>query len=129
MKITLKQLKKLGACADQTKLFKEIFGDSVEITEDVIREHGAKFDVNWLAGHVLSPTHLAAYQAKLAPLWADYQAKCAPLDDEYKAKCAPLLADYQAKCAPLWAGYLAKRDLLWADYEAKRALLFWEVVK
>ena len=87
MKITLRQLKKLDACTQQVVLFRTTFGESVELTEDVVKEHGAKFEINWLAEKVLTPKQ-----------WANYQAKRAPLD-----------ADYQAKCAPLYAGYHAKR--------------------
>ena len=117
MKITLRRLKKLEACTQQGVLFKELFGESVTLTEDVVKEHGAKFDINWLAEKVLTPEQ-----------YADYQAKCAALYADYQAKRAPLWADYEAKRAPLWADYLAKRAPLWADYLAKRAVAFWEVI-
>jgi len=118
MKITLRQLKKLGACTGQVNLFKELFGESVTLTEGVVKEHGAKFDTDWLAGEVLTPEQCCAYQAKCAPLDADYQAKRAPLYTTYRAKCAPLYADYEAK-----------RDPLLADYRAKRALALWDSIK
>jgi hypothetical protein len=129
MKITVRKLKSLGACTSQVNLFEEIFGQSVELTEAVVKEHGAKFDTNWLASKVLTSTQYADYEAKLAPLDADYQAKLAPLDADYKAKLAPLDADYKAKLALLYADYDAKRALLYADYKAKRAFAFWEVIK
>ena len=139
MKITLRQLKKLGACDGQVNLFKETFGDEVEITEAVVKEHGAKFNSDWLADKVLTPAQLADYavehapldadyEAKRASIWADYEAKLAPLDADYEAKHAPLDADYEAKRAPIWADYAAKLASIQADYAAKLALVFWEVI-
>ena len=106
MKITLRQLKLLGACIKQVELFKETFGDEVEITEAVVKEHGAKFNVAWLANNVLTPIQLADYEAKHAPIRADYEAKH-----------APLLADYRTK-----------HVMLSDDYDVKCALVFWEVI-
>ena len=117
MKITLRQLKKLGVCTKQVELFKELFGTEVVLTEEVVKAHGAKFDVDWLAENVLSREKYADYAAKRALLDADYEAKLAPLD-----------ADYAAKLAPLDADYAAKHALLYADYYAKRAWVFWEVI-
>ena len=128
MKITVKQLKKLGACKNQVVLFQSIFGESVTLTKEVVKEHGHKFDVDWLAHKLLTHTQIIDYEAKRTLLYADYEAKCAPLWADYLAKCAPLWADYLAKCAPLYADYLAKCASLDADYKAKRALVFWEVI-
>jgi len=133
MKVTLKQLRQLGACTEQVELFKETFGASVEITEAVVKEHGGKFGISWLAGKVLTPNQLANYKAKCAPLDADYAAKCDRLNADYKAKLDLWYADYAAKCdrlnADYWAelalfsaDYTAKRDLWYADYKAKRDL-------
>ena len=134
MKITLRQLRLLGACEPQVELFKATFGTEVELTEANAIRYGALFDINWIAGKVLKGGELADYDAKCAPLYADYRvklapltadywAKCATLDADYEAKRAPLLADYEAKRAPLLADYKAKGDALDADYEAKLAPL------
>ena len=123
MKITLKELRLIGACEQQVELFKETFGTEVELTVENALRYGALFDIDWIASKVLQGGKLADYRAKCAPLDADYWAKCAPLWDDYRAKCAPLWADYEAKRATLDAGYEAKRATLWADYEAKRAPL------
>jgi len=112
MKITLKQLRRLGACSGQVALFKATFGDEVEITEAVCKEYGGKFDTGWLAEKLFSPELLNEYEVKCAPLYAEYQAKRAPLYAEYQAKCAPLDAEYRAKCAPLWEEYQAKYALV-----------------
>ena len=99
MKITLKQLRRLGACINQVELFKATFGAKVEITEAVCKEYGGKFDTNWLAWKLFSPE-----------LYAEYRAKCAQLLNEYRAKCAPLDAEYRAKYAPVFLKCLEKME-------------------
>ena len=116
MKITLKQLRLLGACKPQVELFKETFGTEVELTEANAIRYGALFDIDWIASKVLQGDKLDDYGAKCAPLWADYRAKCAPLDADYWAKRATLDADYKAKGDALDADYEAKRAPLYADY-------------
>ena len=88
MIITLKQLRRLGACEPQVALFKERFGTSVELTEALMIEHGKDFDLDWIAAKVFTPEQ-----------YADYKAKCDLLFADYKATRAPLYADYEAKRA------------------------------
>ena len=88
MKITLKQLRLLGACEPQVKLFKATFGTEVELTEANAVRYGALFDINWIARKILQGDKLVDYEAKRAPLFADYRAKNAALFADYKAKSA-----------------------------------------
>ena len=118
MTITLSWLKKQKACEDQVKLFQELFGKSVKLTEELVLEHGSKFDLHWLASKAFSAPLLADYEAKIAPLLADYEAKCAPLLADYWAKVTPLLEDSRVRCTPLLA-----------DSRAKCAPLFWQCVQ
>jgi hypothetical protein len=90
MKITLKQLRLIGACEPQVELFKATFGTEVELTEANAVQYGALFDISWLANKLLKGDKLADYRAKRDPLNADYRAKCDPLDADYRAKCDPL---------------------------------------
>jgi hypothetical protein len=107
MKITLKDLRKHGACEGQVDLFKTTFGKEIILTEALVMEYGTTFALGWVARNLFP-----------APLYADYQAK---IDTLY--------ADYAAKRAPLYADYQAKIDTLDADYAAKRAPLFWSIAK
>ena len=88
MKITLRQLRRIGACKGQVALFKKTFGEEVELTRENAVAYGALFDVNWLAEVIFDATKLADYRAKCAPLWADYLAKRASLLADYRAKRA-----------------------------------------
>ena len=95
MKITLRQLRLLGACEPQVELFKATFGTEVELTEANAVRYGALFNITWLADKLLKVKggKLADYRAKLAPLTADYWAKLAPLAADYEAKGDALAAD------------------------------------
>ena len=136
MTITLKKLRLLGACSGQVELFKARFGTYVEITEELILEHGKDFDLSWLARKLFTSEQYADYEAKRAPLYyavkraplyADYEAKRAPLYADYAAKRDALLGDYEAKCVVLYADYEAKLAPITADYQATYALIFWRV--
>ena len=85
MKITLRQLKLLGACTSQVELFKEIFGTEVILTEEIVKKHGAKFDITWLANKMLTDEKFDDYEAKCNTLYANYEAKRNTLDADYEA--------------------------------------------
>jgi hypothetical protein len=111
MTITLAQLKKLGACHDQVRLFKELFGKSVEVTESVLLEHVSKFDLDWIAGKIFSAPALAEYQKVRDAALAEYEKVCDPAFAEYQKVRAPALAEYEKVCAPAWAEYQKVLDL------------------
>ena len=117
MKITLKDLRRMGACSGQVELYKSLFGTEVELTLEAVVQYGAQFDLNWIAPKIMSEVQ-----------YADYVSKRAPLNADYVSKRAPLYADYESKRAPLNADYESKRDALDADYESKRATLFADIL-
>jgi hypothetical protein len=118
MKITLKQLKTLGACSEQFALFKATFGASVTLTEAIVMEHGGKFDLLWIARRIFS-----------APAWAEYEKVRAPAWAEYEKVRAPAWAEYEKVCAPAWAEYEKVRAPAWAEYEKVCAPAFWAAVQ
>ena len=71
MKITLKDLRRMGACLEQVKLFKSLFGGEVEMTRENVLQYGAQFDLTWLASKIMSEAQYADYVSKRAPLFAD----------------------------------------------------------
>ena len=106
MKITLKDLRRMGACSEQVSLFKCLFGGEVEMTREKVLQSGAQFDLSWLASKIMSEAQYADYESKCDALFADYNSKCDALDADYESKRAPLLVDYKSKCAPLLADIL-----------------------
>ena len=88
MKITVKQLKALGACEDQVKLFQDLFGPSVVVTEALCVQHAQKFSWGWAAHNFLSAPALKAYRKAVAPARKAYKAyrkAVAPASKAYKA--------------------------------------------
>ena len=95
MKITLRNLKAKGACEEQVALFKETFGQSVEVTEETCdKAVKAGIDFNWASANLLSRTQLAEYQRIEGPAWAEYQRIRGPALAEYERIRGP--AFYQA---------------------------------
>ena len=115
MKITLKDLRRMGACSGQVELYKSLFGGEVEMTRENVLKYGAQFDLNWIAPKIMSEVQYADYVSKRAPLYADYDSKRDALFADYESKRAPLFADYVSKHASLFADYVSKRAPLFAD--------------
>ena len=93
MKITLKYLRRMGACSGQVELYKSLFGTEVELTREAVVQYCAQFDLNWIAPKIMSEAQYADYESKRAPLFADYVSKHASLFADYVSKRAPLFAD------------------------------------
>ena len=106
MKITLKDLRRMGACSDQVELYKSLFGTEVELTREAVVQYGAQFDLNWIAPKIMSEAQYADYESKRDALDADYVSKRAPLYADYESKRAPLDADYDSKRATLFTDIL-----------------------
>lgn len=53
-KLSTLTLIRLDACRIQTRLFLDLFGDEVEITEELCREHFSEFDWDWAAQKLIA---------------------------------------------------------------------------
>jgi hypothetical protein len=73
MKLHLKQLTDKGACQAQVNLFRTMFGESVDVTEELCASVAGKFDFYWAAHHLLTPSARAEYERVRAPAWAEYE--------------------------------------------------------
>lgn len=70
MKVSAKILISKGACPEQVKVFKKVFGAAtVRVTEVLCVEHANDFDWNWAARQLLPAPLDADYKAKLAALF------------------------------------------------------------
>ena len=106
MKITLRNLKAKGACEEQVALFKETFGQSVEVTEETCdKAVKAGLDFNWASANLLSRTQLAEYDRVQGLARA-----------EYERVQGPALAEYQRIRGPAWAEYKRIEGLARAEY-------------
>jgi len=110
--ITLAQLKRLGACTDETSQFERLFGSSIEVTEACCVQHAAQFDWNWAAEHLLSQDALAEYQRVRATASAEYER---------------VMAAARAEFDRMWAAraeYKRVRAAANAEYQSTRATAF-----
>ena len=82
--IKLETLIKLDACENQVDLFRETFGESVELTEAVAKEFASKFDIHWAANNLLNEEQSKTYEEANAPLSKAYQEAVAPLWKAYE---------------------------------------------
>src|SRR6202142_3423436 len=90
--LKLATLIELHACTSQKDLFKEKFGESVEITETLCEGVATLFDFDWAARNLLT-----------APAYAEYQRVRAQACTEYERVRAPAWAEYERVRAPAWA--------------------------
>lgn len=100
--ISIKHLKALGACKEQTQKFKEIFGESVkfeslEEAQDLALKYAQEFDFGWIGGEVFGE----AYEEAEANLWKAYREAKAPLWKAYQEAKATLLKAYEEAEASL----------------------------
>lgn len=93
--ITADRLERLGACPDQVRRFRKLFGDGpAPLTAETAIAHAQVFDWNWAAKRLLTPAARAAYEAAEATAWAAYLKAIAPARAAYEAALAAAQADY-----------------------------------
>src|SRR4030042_7043280 len=68
-KLKLSTIIAAGANAVQVKLFRELFGESVMVTEELVASVAEKFGVNWVTKYLLSPVARKRFDA-------DHSAAC-----------------------------------------------------
>ena len=121
MELTIEQLIEQRACASQVKLFREMFGRSVNITQKACICVADKFDFAWAARKLLPAPALAEYERVRVQAWAEYARVTAPAWAEYERVTAPAWAEYERVRAPAWAECARVRVPAWAEYERVRA--------
>ena len=95
--LKLSTLVEHGACSDQTKLFKKMFGNSVRVTEKLCLSVADKFNFKWAARNLLT------LEAR-----AEYDRVAASARAEYERVSASALAEYERVSASAFArGYLS----------------------
>ncbi len=92
MKLHLKQLTDKGACQEQVDLFHTLFGDSVDVTEELCASVAGKFDLDWAASNLLTPSAEAEYKRATASAGAEYKRVVASAWVEYERVVAAAFA-------------------------------------
>ena len=113
MRITIEQLSAAGACLEALDSFHTLFGESVEVTEELCTKHAQDFDWKW-AAKLLTLAQGARYATVIAPARAECDRVCAPARAECDRVCAPARAEYDRVCAPARAEYGRVCACAWA---------------
>jgi hypothetical protein len=92
-KITVSLLREHCACATGIAKFKRLFPDGVIVTRELCVQHAHQFDWDWAAGHLLTPTARAQYDAAIATVLAQYLAAIDVVWAQYDAANAAAFAD------------------------------------
>jgi len=136
MRVTVGDLRKLGACAGNVEKFKAEFGSYADVTlENLARAFKAGINVDWWATQVFGSEYervkaqalaeyervkaqaWAEYERVKAQAWAEYERVTAPAWAEYERVTAPALAEYERVKAQALAEYKRVKAQAWAEYE------------
>ena len=90
--LTVETLKSKKACQPQIDLFRSLFGDSVEVTEELCVKHAQDFNWDWAADTLLSESARE-----------DYYKATGPALKVYNKATAPALKVYIKATASAWA--------------------------
>ena len=131
--ITLDMLIRKKACSKQVELFKQYFGESVEITEEICIKYSNEFYIDCLAAKMLNEEQLKAYKAIRDPAYEEhkatdvraaleaYEAIEGPAWKKYSAIHGLARKNYEAIGKPAWKDYKAIVELAYEDYKAIKA--------
>jgi hypothetical protein len=73
-----------SACEEPRDLFVTLFGEQVEVTEDLCVKHADKFDWSWASKHLLTEPSVAEYRRVTAQAWDAYKRETAWAFTEYE---------------------------------------------
>ena len=98
-----------GACINQRDLFRNRWGDSVEVTVALCQSVADQVDWAWAGEHLLTADAWAEYERVTAAASDEYDRVTAPASDEYERVTAAARAEYAHVTAAAWAGlYIAE---------------------
>ena len=108
MRITVKQLIALKACASQVRVFRRLFGSSASVTlANCIKAGKAGLDFDWASSHLLPATARDAYEKAMATAENAYRKAMATAENAYLKAIATAEDAYLKAKAP--AFYLATK--------------------
>ena len=118
MQISVKYLKVLGACRNQTDYIYSIIGtESVEITEELCLAHSDQIDWNWAARRLLSSSARAEYDRITEPSRAEYYRITESARAEYDRSTESARAEYYRSTELVRAEYDRSTESVRAEYD------------
>ena len=129
-RLTVAQLKKWDACANQVKVFARLFPEGATPTlVNLRRAAKAGLDLDWYARKALSPTALQAYEEATAQAWKAYEEAKAPAWKAYEEAKAPAWKAYEEAKAPALQAYEEATAQAWKAYEEAKAQAWRNAIK
>ena len=116
---TIKMLTDARACSKQVKLFRSLFGESVNVTVARARKVADKFDWDF-AAQFLDDEGRAEYQRVSGPAWAEFKRVSDAALAEYERVRDAARAEYERVRDAARAEYERVSDAAWAEYERVR---------
>ena len=114
--ITLDQLKEYEACVEQLHLFKELFGNEVEVTVKRCAEYYDKFSWNWAAAFLLSVELREEYSKIRRSAWEEYLNMKQLAYKGYLKIEQPALKEYEKIRRLVYKEYEKIRRSAWEKY-------------
>jgi hypothetical protein len=114
--ITYDQLKALGACREQLMKFRRVFGDSVDVTEELAAKYAQEFDFDWASSNLLRAAAKEEYSNAAKPALEEYRRAIVPAEEEYDRAVAPALGRCGCSIKLTWDGRIRATTLAWEEY-------------
>lgn len=96
--IMLYRLKQLGACDGQVQLFEQLFGDAVQVTEELCIKHAGVFDWQWASEKLLKDS-AKFFQAEEFILWQKFNKETKVIGAKYNKILHDLRNEFHASTA------------------------------
>jgi hypothetical protein len=103
--ITLAQLENANVCSVYTEKFRELFGNSTEVTVELCVRHAQDFDWNWAADNLLTATARRAYDDATATALKAHDDAMATARRAYEDAMATALEAYEDAMATALEAY------------------------
>jgi len=106
--LTSRQLCRAGACQQQVRRFRRMFGTQVEVTPELAASAASEYDWVWAAENLLNATAWKAYEEARATAWQAYDEARATAWKAYEEARATARKAYEEARATAWANaYIA----------------------
>lgn len=130
MKITTDVLKRLGACADQVKLFDKLFPGGTTVTlRRLARARKHDLNVYWFTHRVLSAAAWDTYNKRTLAAYRHYQTVCNMAWNAYEKTPGIRDAEGINPRSIAWAKFCKIRDAAFAVYNHARDIVLVAMLK
>lgn len=113
--ITFETLREKNAC--QRWSFRELFGDSVVVTEELAAEHAGRFDWNWAAHNLLPEAEYDEFRNVRLAADAEYDTVTNKAYNEYETTRDAVLEKYRTVEDATYADYEDAKEAAWVLYD------------